>query len=997
MRFIKSFAFLFLFLNPVSMKVLVFLTENKKSAIRYFKPDTIKLEEAIRLSPTLSKRIDRPESRPTVKPTLVDDIPSEIKELKEKAIACTKDIDRFRTFRPTNYVYASKQTAQSGNWNDGNTWVGGTVPASTDSVLINHKVDIPGGYTVNVAGIFIDSLGSLYHDSTGVTALNCSRNFEIRGLYQSTPIDSSKGSTTTFTNIDETKFVGGGLDVQVNDIGMWVMKGGRINLRGTAKVSHTNTTGSVSAGATSMTLLDATGIQTGDVIVICPTETMDLSGADWNSVTNTPIYPWHAKFERKTVTGKTGNTISWSGGLSYAHNIVTSTVTSDTFGVSTRTWTPEVMVLTRNVKVQGTSTGRTHIFIRNESPVAQSFYYVELRYMGPRKIDPAIHATIPALVSGRYFIHEHFSGYNSAGTTVYGCSAYDGGNRGYVPHESHRINMSNSVAFNLMENGFWWDEGEESHFTKWHYNIVAGLTFNGIANSRTSAYQINQGDGNDLSFSKSVGNYFDDPHGGGGYMWEANSEGVWIFRNNLSHSEITGLWVWQNTSMNHTIFMYDSYHDDNGIVHGAYTNAYEFMGGHHYKSKLFLEATSAHSGGVRYKDIFWDAGGVDDHCVEIIDSPVPPESSPGTRDIRRSNKFIQCVFRGYTTQPAYIAAGDGPENTYKVVDFINCDLNGATPGYTFDILGATADDGWMIRVQTLTGANHQLERVSGSSVITTPSDFAPWLYGDGVLGLRGVYYNGYNFEDSVVARDDALLMFEVWDPDPNILPSGVHNLITNKNVFSVKWSGFIEPHRTGMTTLGVATDRKRMWITIGGTETQIINDWVSTSPNLVTSSPLSLVAGVKYPIRLEMSNVSTGAKGIQLFWNDPVMTSDELIPPSQLFSPIVSNQSPSVNAGTDITITLPVSSTNVTASASDIDGTIVSYAWSKISGPSTPIIVSPSSATTNITGLAEGIYTYQVLVIDDDGATDFDQIQITVNAAPVISRKYLLLRKRVIY
>ena len=42
-----------------------------------------------------------------------------------------------------------------------------------------------------------------------------------------------------------------------------------------------------------------------------------------------------------------------------------------------------------------------------------------------------------------------------------------------------------------------------------------------------------------------------------------------------------------------------------------------------------------------------------------------------------------------------------------------------------------------------------------------------------------------------------------------------------------------------------------------------------------------------------------------------------------------------------------------------------------------------SSASTTVTGLTQGVYQFQLKVTDNNGATDIDTIQVTVNAANI--------------
>lgn len=91
-----------------------------------------------------------------------------------------------------------------------------------------------------------------------------------------------------------------------------------------------------------------------------------------------------------------------------------------------------------------------------------------------------------------------------------------------------------------------------------------------------------------------------------------------------------------------------------------------------------------------------------------------------------------------------------------------------------------------------------------------------------------------------------------------------------------------------------------------------------------------------------------------------------------------SNQSPTVFATGPGSITLPVNSATLQASASDPDGTIASYAWTQISGPNTATITTPTAASTSVTGLIAGGYTFQVLVTDNGGLTAIATVPVTV-------------------
>ena len=96
----------------------------------------------------------------------------------------------------------------------------------------------------------------------------------------------------------------------------------------------------------------------------------------------------------------------------------------------------------------------------------------------------------------------------------------------------------------------------------------------------------------------------------------------------------------------------------------------------------------------------------------------------------------------------------------------------------------------------------------------------------------------------------------------------------------------------------------------------------------------------------------------------------------------VTNLAPVAKAGSDQVITLPANSVTLNGSGStDADGTIATYAWTKVSGPSSGTISSPNNVSTSVTGLIEGTYIFRLRVTDNDGAPATDDVSVIVNAA----------------
>lgn len=97
------------------------------------------------------------------------------------------------------------------------------------------------------------------------------------------------------------------------------------------------------------------------------------------------------------------------------------------------------------------------------------------------------------------------------------------------------------------------------------------------------------------------------------------------------------------------------------------------------------------------------------------------------------------------------------------------------------------------------------------------------------------------------------------------------------------------------------------------------------------------------------------------------------------------NNRPIVNAGANQNITLPDTDAAINATVSDPDGTIASILWTQVSGPAAATFSATNVEDITVSSLVAGVYTFSMLVTDDDGDTQTDEVVITVNEAPNIA------------
>jgi hypothetical protein len=296
-----------------------------------------------------------------------------------------------------------------------------------------------------------------------------------------------------------------------------------------------------------------------------------------------------------------------------------------------------------------------------------------------------------------------------------------------------------------------------------------------------------------------------------------------------------------------------------------------------------------------------------------------------------------------TTQVAVIAANIPPTANAGANQTITLPTSSVT------LTGSGSDpDGTIV--------GYAWAKISGpaSGTITSPSTASTTVTGYSIAGTY-VYRLTVTDNGGLTGSSTTQIIVQAAIP-PNLPP--VVNAGTDK-VLTLPTNSV---NQVGSATDPDGTISSYVWTKVSGPATFTIN-----SPTSATTLLSGLVQGT-YIFQLQATD-NLGSTG-----TDQATIQVDPIP----------NVPPTANAGSDQSITLPTSATTLIGTGTDPDGTIVSYTWTKISGPSGGTIATPNQSTTNITSLIQGTYIYQLTVTDNSAATGTDQVTVIVNAAPLI-------------
>ena len=387
------------------------------------------------------------------------------------------------------------------------------------------------------------------------------------------------GDSLIFTNVDESRFVGGGLVVVPSDVGLWIMGHGLLDAVGTAKRTWARATATVALGATSLTLDAApAGWVAGDRVIIAPTAA-------------TTVANYWTLLDDLEILSVAGNVVTFTAGTSYAHP--SCTLPDD------RVMTAEVMNLTRDVKIGGTEDGRSHVFLHTHVP--QTIKYVEFEHLSPLQDSQ--------FVLGRWGLHFHHGGEGVRGSIIEGCTMHDVGGRAMVPHASHGTTWTDCAVHDLeLGDGFWWDvdtQEDNSNDTLWDHCLVskvAGNAFLFAGGTRNVARDC-------VAFGTTAAvRTFAAFQWPGSLGTPADFNAFDCVAHNI-RSDIngngSGVRLWQNSDVQ-LVEDFISYRNGQAGIHGAYVNGSTWNRLICAENALPFEM---HALGSQFNDCIWDASG----------------------------------------------------------------------------------------------------------------------------------------------------------------------------------------------------------------------------------------------------------------------------------------------------------------------------------------------------------------------------------------------------
>jgi hypothetical protein len=353
----------------------------------------------------------------------------------DSPVKLQEHLDVLGLFRPAQ---ADVMAVRSGDWSDPQTWHQGVVPAA------GQKVWIPAWYAVQVDQVLTEPLDWVRVDGTLSFASDVDTALTV-GTLMGGPtshlmINNAKPSTSTRIVIADT----GPVDTSWDDT--FVSRGliwhGSTEIHGASKTTWT-TAEPVSAGMTEIKVVDATGWQIGDRLVLGGSG-VEYSNYRWNLV---------AQDDDVRIVAIKGRRITLDRPLLYDH-------------VEVESQDPVVINLTRNVVVESENAAldrRGHVMFMHNAD--QEISYAAFNHLG--RTDKSQLVTDPdgkgnglENVRGRYSLHFHRTGAEADAVQVTGVAISGSPGWGLVSHDSNVVAASN-VSYDVFGAHFVTELGNE--------------------------------------------------------------------------------------------------------------------------------------------------------------------------------------------------------------------------------------------------------------------------------------------------------------------------------------------------------------------------------------------------------------------------------------------------------------------------------------------------------------------------------------------------------
>lgn len=533
------------------------------------------------------------------------------------------------------------------------------VTTSSSDVTLTTGMEIEIASNVTCRALTVDEGATLRFAPAESAELSLWANFELHGVLEMKPASFSVFHTVTFEGINVENFVGGGQAVLSTDIGLWVREHGYLDINGPYRKAWTRLAGSEAAGQTVLTMAAApSGWQVGDKIVICPTDPITTA-------------LWYSRFEERTITAVSGNDVTVSAGLTYAHNSVDI---GDGLVM-----TAEVLNITRNALIRGRPGAEAHIHLHVHDNNDNSIRQLQLDAMGPRKA--ATPSNAEGGILGRYPIHFHHGFDGTRGTFLESCVSTRSRNRGFVTHLSHGITLSGCVAYDAFDSPFWWDGGDDSNDIFWDRCVAALVKVQpAYRGFRLTGFDLQGGTGNKCIGCVAVGVQGNASSSGFNWPESAGFNRLWIFEDCCAHNiKIDGIFTWQNDNSHHIVDRFVAYHCGKaGIEHGAYLNIFDYRNAILYgcTQGVQLHSHSAPVGNQLFTRLHVRGGGVMQYAFNLVPHTLPAPDSYKTL-------VDGCTFEGYSVACFGPGGYDPaiPRGTREWLSVTNCTLSG--PGEDF--------------------------------------------------------------------------------------------------------------------------------------------------------------------------------------------------------------------------------------------------------------------------------------------------------------------------